>query len=52
MRKYFVGLDIHLTHTTICILDAHGKKVKRSTLCGPWPGIVDELEKLQGKLFV
>lgn len=52
MRKYFVGLDIHWTHTNVCILDAHGKKVKRLTVRGPWSKVIDELDKLQGRLFV
>jgi transposase len=52
MRKYFVGLDIHWTHTNACILDARGKKVKRLTVRGPWSQIVDELGKLRGRLFV
>lgn len=52
MRKYFVGLDIHWTRTNICILDARGNQVKRLTLRGPWSRLIDELDKLQGKLFV
>jgi transposase len=52
MRKYFVGLDVHWTHTSICILDAYGKKVKRLTLRGPWSSVIDELRKLRGRLFV
>ena len=52
MRKYFVGLDVHWTHTNACILDARGKQVKRFTVRGPWPLVVDELAKLRGKLFI
>jgi transposase len=52
MRKYFVGLDIHWTHTNICILDGHGKTVKRLTVRGPWSKAIDELDKLRGRLFV
>lgn len=52
MRKYFVGLDVHWKHTNACILDARGKKVKRFKVRGPWTRIVDELAKLEGKLFV
>ena len=52
MRKYFVGLDVHMTHTNASILDARGKKVKRLKIRGPWPGIADELAKLRGRLFV
>ena len=28
MARYFVGLDVHLTHTAVCILNGDGKRVK------------------------
>lgn len=40
---WFVGLDVHWTLTTMCILDENGKKVKARTIRGPlWhiPGVV------------
>ena len=43
MARYFVGLDVHLSHTSVCILDRNGKRVKRLTLRGAWSGVVDEL---------
>jgi transposase len=52
MRKYFVGLDVHLKHTTICILDGRGRKVKRVRLRGPVSKVVEELRKLRGRVFV
>lgn len=52
MRKYFVGLDIHWSHTNVCILDAHGKKVKGLTVRGSWSALIEELAKLRGRLFV
>lgn len=52
MRKYFVGLDVHWRRTNVCILDAHGKEVKRLTVRGPWSRLIDELGKLRGRLFV
>ena len=39
MATYFVGLDVHLKHTSICVLDGHGKFVKRLTIRGEWPKI-------------
>jgi hypothetical protein len=39
MRKYFVGLDEHWTHTNAYILDAHGKQVKRFTVPGRGTGV-------------
>jgi len=52
MRKYFVGLDVHWSHTNACILDARGKKVKQFRVRGPWTMVPGELAKLNGKLFV
>jgi transposase len=52
MRKYFVGLDVHWTHTNVCILDARGRKVKQLTARGPWSGMVEELRSLGGRLLV
>jgi transposase len=52
MRKYFVGLDVHLKHTTICILDGGGRKVKQVRLRGPVSKVVEELRRLRGKVFV
>ena len=52
MRKYFVGLDVHWSHTNACILDARGRKVKQFRVRGPWTMVPDELAKLNGRLFV
>ena len=49
---FHVGLDVHWTHTTMCILDRNGKKVKQATLRGAWSGIIEELQKLPGKFAV
>src|SRR3989304_4134190 len=34
MAAYYLGLDVHLTHTTMCILDRDGKRAKRQTIRG------------------
>ncbi len=52
MRTYYVGLDVHWKHTTVCILDGYGKRVKRLTIWGAWPKIADELKQLSGKVSV
>jgi hypothetical protein len=44
MRKHFVGLGAHWTHTNLAILDARGKKVKDLTVRGAWSGRVEEIE--------
>lgn len=46
MSAYYVGLDVHVMHTAMCILDRHGKCVKRKILRGPWSLIVAELQQL------
>jgi len=49
---FFVGLDIHIKHTSICILDKNGKQVRQLKMTGPWSGIVVELKKLKGNIAV
>lgn len=52
MATYYVGLDVHVTHTTMCILDHHGKRVKRQTIRESWARVAHELSQLQGKVKV
>ena len=52
MARYFVGLDVHLTHTAVCILNGDGKRVKRTTIRGAWGKIAEELRQLPGKVAV
>lgn len=52
MARYFVGLDVHLKHTAICILDGNGKRVKRLTTRGAWHKIVEQLRQLSGHVAV
>ena len=49
---YFIGLDVHLKHTTICVLDGNGRRFKQLKLRGPWTEIVGELKKLDGQIAV
>jgi hypothetical protein len=44
MATHYVGLGAHWKHTTVCILDGHGKRVKRLTIRGAWPKIADKLK--------
>jgi len=41
---YYVGLDVHLKRSSICILDAHGKQVKRLEVKGHWPAVLAEIQ--------
>ena len=52
MATYYVGLDVHLRHTTMCILDRHGKRTKRRTIRGPWTDVADAIRDLSGKVSV
>ena len=52
MAAYYVGLDVHVTHTTMCILDHHGKRVKRQTIRQSWARIAQELSQLPGSVAV
>ena len=49
---YYVGLDIHLRHTSICILDENGAKVKQQKLQGSWDLIAQKLKSLKGSVAV
>lgn len=49
---YYVGLDVHLRHTSICILDENGAKVKQQKLRGSWDLIAQELKSLKGSVAV
>ena len=33
-HHYFVGLDVHLHFTAVCILDANGKIIKEASIVG------------------
>src|SRR5687768_6169348 len=52
MASFYVGLDVHVMHTAMCILDRHGKCVKRRMIHGPWSQIVAELSQLPGPAAV
>lgn len=43
---WFVGMDVHLKTTSVCILDGHGRKVKAFTVRGPWKKVVDVLREI------
>jgi transposase len=43
---YYVGLDVHKSQTTICVLDANGKVVRRLTVWGPAREVISALSEL------
>ena len=52
MASYYVGLDIHWKHTSVCVLDGNGNRIKRLTLRESWTKIAEELKQLPGKVSV
>ena len=42
----YIGLDAHLSTSSICILDENGKRVKRQTIRGFFPQVIEELRKV------
>ena len=52
-QHYFVGLDVHLRFTAVCILDANGKIVKEESVKGNSPKVCKFLrEKITGTFDV
>jgi transposase len=51
-RWFFVGLDVHWQQTTVCILNQHGKQIKRLTIRGPWKDVLPVLQRLRGHVAV
>jgi len=49
---FFVGLDVHVKHTNVCILDERGNRVKQLKVRGPWADTVDVLRELPGEVRV
>jgi transposase len=40
---YYVGLDVHAKRSSLCILDACGKVVKRIEVKGSWPKLLERV---------
>lgn len=41
---YYVGLDVHAKRSSICILDANGKLVKRLEVKGTWQKLLETID--------
>jgi transposase len=48
---YYVGLDVHAKRSSICILDANGKLVKRLEVKGAWPRLLEVVDAQVPKPF-
>jgi transposase len=42
---YYVGLDVHARRSTLEILDGHGKSIKSMDVRGPWPLLLQRIER-------
>jgi transposase len=43
---WYVGMDVHLKSSSLCVLDANGRRIEQKTIRGPWPKLVEWLEGL------
>jgi len=48
---HYVGLDVHQKRSSICILDPHGKQVKRLEVKGHWPAVLAEISRQAPRPF-
>jgi transposase len=48
---HYVGLDVHQKRSSICILDPHGKQVKRLEVKGHWPAVLAEIARQAPRPF-
>lgn len=51
-KVYYVGLDVHLWHWNVCILDERGNRVKQMKLLGTWKENAESLRELEGEVQV
>jgi len=42
-----VGIDVHFSKSSLCILDAHGKVIRHEEVKGPWSEVTGVLAKLR-----
>ncbi len=44
---WYVGMDVHLKSSSVCVLDEQGRRVVQKTIRGPWPKLVEWLKDLE-----
>lgn len=45
----YIGLDVHVKRTTICVLDEFGKELMTREVIGTWTEVIEELEIIKEK---
>lgn len=43
---YYVGLDVHVRRSSLCILDANGRRIERLEVRGGWAKLAEALDRL------
>jgi transposase len=43
---FYVGIDVHQWVSMVCVLDEYGRKVMQFTVRGPWPKLIETLERV------
>ena len=49
---YYVGLDVHRSHSCLHILDEKGQKIHRATVRGGWDRLLETLRGIEGPLSI
>ena len=45
VMMHYVGLDVHARRSSLCVLDADGKAVKRMEVRGTWPVLLERVAR-------
>ncbi len=49
---WYVGMDVHIESSSVCVLDEHGQRIVQKTIRGPWPKLVEWLKGLAEPISV
>ncbi len=49
---WYVGIDVHLRRSSVCVLAENGQQIQQTTLIGPWIRVVEWLKRLAGLLAI
>ena len=44
---WYVGMDVHLKSSSVCVLNEQGCRVVQEMIRGPWPKLVEWLKGLE-----
>jgi transposase len=49
---WYVGADVHLKSSSVCVLDDHGRRIRQKKICGPWTELITWLKELEEPVSV